>query len=166
LDSFGNLFITYLDIAVKNVVTLLSTDGGQTFTQLAMFGPATVDQPTVTANAGAVWLAWNQSGYMVARGAPVTDLGNVGDFSALQQIPGTKHCSYGDIAIAPNGTVVQVCESPDSGPGPASLLVNIKPAGSATFGPAMMVTTTNVGGVYFVPPQRKRGIDAEAGLGL
>ena len=165
-DSFGNLFLTYLDSAVKNVVTLLSTDGGKTFTQLAMFGPATVDQPTVTAGAGAVWIAWNQSGYMVASGAQVADLGSVGGFGAPQQIPGTKHCSYGDIAIAPNGAVVQVCEGPNSGSGPASLLVNIKADGLGTtpFGPAMPVTRTNVGGVYFIPAQRKRGIDAEAGL--
>ena len=167
-DSFGNLFITYLDSAVKNVVTLLSTDGGQTFSTLAAFGPATVDQPTVTAGAGAVWIAWNQSGYMVASGTQVTGLGAVSlPFKVpLQQIPGTKHCSFGDIAIAPNGAVVQVCESPDAGPGPASLLVNIKADGLGPnpFGPAMTAATTNVGGVYFVPAQRKRGVDAEAGL--
>jgi hypothetical protein len=101
----------------------------------------------------------------------VRGLGRVGGFGALQQIPGTKHCNFGDIAIAPLGTVlggamVQVCESPDAGPGPASLLVNIKAdgLGANTFGPAMTATATNVGGVYFIPAQRKRGIDAEAGL--
>src|SRR5262249_15236187 len=148
-----------------NVVTLLSIDGGQTFTQLAMFGPGTVDQPTVTAGAGAVWIAWNQSGSMAAQGAAVSGLGTAHiRFGPLQQIPGTNHCSYGDIAIAPNGTVVQVCESPDSGSGPALLLVNIKATGSDTFGQATPVTMTDVGGVYFIPAQRKRGIDAEANL--
>jgi hypothetical protein len=64
------------------------------------------------------------------------------------------------------GAVAQVCESPDSGSGPASLLVNIKADGLGPnpFGLAMTATPTNVGGVYFIPAQRKRGIDAEAGL--
>ena len=127
-DRFGNLFITYLDSAVKNIVTLLSTDGGQTFNALATFGPANVDQPKVRADAGAVWIAWNQSNHMVARGAAVRGLGaaNIGAFGALQNIPGTGQCNFGGIAIAPSGAVVQVCESPSNGSGPASLLVNIK----------------------------------------
>jgi Bacterial Ig-like domain (group 3) len=165
-DAFGNLFITYIDSGVTNIVTLLSTDGGQTFTNLVTFGPASVDQPTVTADSGAVWIVWNQAGQMVARGAAVTGLGAVGAFIPLQTIPGTAGCSFGDIAIAPSGAVVQVCESPSGGSGPASLLVNIKADGLGPnpFGPAITATATNVGGFHFIPPQNVRSVDAEAGF--
>jgi hypothetical protein len=167
-DTFGNLFVTYIDASITNVVTLLSTDGGQTFVTLAQFGPGSFDQPTVTADAGEVWIVWNQSNQMVARGAAVTGLGAaaIGAFGALQTIPGTTACSFGDIAIAPDGAVVQTCESPDSTSGPASILVNVKADGLGPnpFGPAVTATATNVGGFHFIPAQNVRSIDAEAGL--
>jgi len=167
-DTFGNLFLTYIDSGVRNIVTLLSTDGGQTFALLAQFGPASVDQPTVTTDSGEIWIAWNQGGQMVTRGAAVTGLGvaNVGAFNALQLIPGTANCSFGDVAISPGGAVVQVCETPTGGVGPASLLVNIKADGLGPnpFGAAITATTTNVGGGKLIPAQNVRTIDAEAGL--
>ena len=165
-DTFGNLFLTYLDSAVTHVVTLLSTDGGQTFSTLAQFGPGSDDQPTVTADAGEVWVVWNLSGQMVAQGAAVTGLGAIGAFGSQLTIPGTSGCSFGDIAISPGGAVVQVCESPNGGPGPASLLVNIKADGLGPnpFGAAITATATNVGGFYPIPAQSRRTIDAEAGL--
>ena len=175
-DKFGNLYVTYIDSSLQNIVTLLSTDGGLTFTVLATFGPASVDQPTVTVGPGAagspagstqVWVVWNQSGSMVARGATVTagGAGGVSAFAALQNIPGTSGCSFGDISVAPNGKVVQTCESPSSGPGPASILVNTNSTGvGGSFGAVVTATSTNVGGFYFIPPQNVRSVDAEAGL--
>lgn len=165
-DNFGNLFVTYIDSSLGNIVTLLSTDAGLTFTVLATFGPASVDQPTVAAGSGEVWVVWNQGGSMVARGAAVTGLGTIGAFNALQNIPGTGSCSFGDLTIAPNGKVVQVCESPSGGAGPANLVVNTtSPAGpTGTFAAAVTATATNVGGFAFIPPQSVRSVDAEAGL--
>jgi hypothetical protein len=171
-DTFGNLYLTYIDAGVANIVTLLSTDGGATFTNLASFA-GSVDQPTVvaanTTQAGvpvAVWVVWNQSGSMVARGAAVTGLGAVGAFGALQNIPGTAGCSFGDVAIAPSGAVVQACQNPTGGQGPARIFVNTDPdgVGGANFGAAVQATTTNVGGFDFIPAQNARSVDAEAGL--
>jgi hypothetical protein len=170
-DNFGNLFVTYLGNA-NTVETLLSTNGGATFTNLATFGPASVDQPTVAAGSGAVWIVWNQgipstsNSQMRARGAAVTGLGVVGAFGALQTIPGTVNCSFGDLAIAPSGAVVQTCESPVSGQGPASILVNTDAdgLGPGNFGAAVTATATNVGGFDFIPAQNVRSVDAEAGL--
>ena len=164
-DTFGNLFITYLGNS-NTVETILSTDAGLTFTNLATFGPASVDQPSVAAGAGAVWVVWNQSNQMVARGAAVTGLGMVGAFNALQTIPGTTSCSFGDIAIAPGGAVVQACENPTGGQGPATIFVNTDTdgLGAGNFGAAVTATTTNVGGFDFIPAQNVRSIDAEAGL--
>lgn len=171
-DTFGNLYLTYIDAPISNIVTLLSTDGGATFTTLAQFA-GSVDQPTiVSANTTApgapvaVWVVWNQSGQMVARGSAVTGLGAVTGFGPLQTIPGTSGCSFGDIAIAPTGVVVQACEAPTGGQGPATILVNIDAdgLGPGNFGPTITATTTNVGGFDFIPAQNTRSVDAEAGL--
>jgi hypothetical protein len=170
-DTFGNLYITYIDMAGSAIVTILSTDGGATFTNLASFS-GSVDQPTVvaanTTSGVAVWIVWNQSGQMVARGAPVTGLGTVGPFGALQTIPGTGNCSFGDIAIAPSGAVVQVCQTPiaPAHEGPGTILVNTDVNGlvAGNFGAAAVATTTNVGSFDYIPAQNARSVDAEAGL--
>ncbi len=166
-DNFGNLFVTYLGNA-NTVETLLSTDGGLTFTSLATFS-GSVDQPSVAAGSGAVWIVWNQSGSMRARGAPVTGLGaaNIGAFGAMQDIPNTTNCSFGDVAIAPSGAVVQVCQiiTPD-GEDPTSIRVNTKADGLGPnpFNAGGVATTTNVGAFDAIPAQNLRTIDAEAGL--
>jgi hypothetical protein len=173
-DSFGNLFITYINSAVNTIETILSTDGGVTFSNLASF-PGSVDQPTVVAADTtdlsapvAVWIVWNQSGSMVASGAKVTGLGaaNISAFTTPQNIPSTSGCSFGDVAIAPDGAVVQVCESPVGGQGPASILVSTDADGfgAGTFALPVTATSTNVGGFDFIPAQNVRSIDAEPGL--
>jgi hypothetical protein len=183
-DTFGNLFIVYLDSAVTTIEVLLSTDGGQTFTNItpASFGPfcaSCVDQPHVawatTTAVGApvaVWITWHQNpsaGPMVASGAAVTGLGqaNIGAFGAPQNIPGATDCSYGDVAIAANGAVVEACQNPSSGNAPgANILVNTKPDGLGPnpFNAAVTATTTNVAAFHPVPPQSARTVDAEAKL--
>ena len=45
-DSFGNLYLGYLNSNASAVVILLSTDSGATFSTLASF-PGSVDQPTI-----------------------------------------------------------------------------------------------------------------------
>lgn len=171
-DSFGNLFVTYLGNGAATVETLLSTDSGQTFALLATFA-GSVDQPTIVAENTtapgvpvAVWIVWNQSGQMRARGAAVTGLGAIGVFGATQTIPGTFNCSFGDVAVAPDGVVVQTCQTPTGGEGPGQILVNIDADGLGpnNFGAAITATTTNVGGFDFIPAQNIRSIDAEAGL--
>jgi len=168
-DSFGNLYFGYIDAAVANIVILISTDSGLTFTTLATFA-GSVDQPTVVAadtTAGtAVWVVWNQSGSMRARGAAVTGLGVVAPFGPLQTIPNTTNCSFGDVTIAPNGSVVQACQTPTGGQGPGTIRVNTDPdgLGPLPFNAGVAASTTNVGGFDFIPAQNVRSIDAEAGL--
>jgi hypothetical protein len=176
-DSFGNLYLTYIDDGLDNIVTIISTDGGATFNNLASFGPASVDQPTVVAaNTSApgapvaLWIVWNQSGQMRARGAAVTGLGaaSVGAFGAMQTIPGTANCSFGDIAIAPTGAVVQTCTTLNgTGDSPENILVNTDAdgLGAGNFGAAVTATATNVGGFDTIPAQAARTIDAEPSLG-
>ena len=173
-DTFGNLYVTYLGSGFT-IETLLSTDGGATFTNLATF-PGSNDQPTVVAENTtdptapvAVWIVWNQSGSMRARGAAVTGLGtaNITPFNPLQNIPGTANCSFGDVAIAPSGVVVQTCEILGAdGEAASQILVNIDAdgLGPGNFGAAITATNTNVGAFDSIPAQASRTVDAEPGL--
>jgi len=182
-DTFGNLFITYIDSSLTTIVTLLSTDSGATFSNLASFGPfcaQCADQPTVvaadTSAPGApvaVWIVWHQllsatnpNGPILARGAAVTGLGVVSPFSPQQAIPGTTDCSYGDVAISPAGAVVQACQNPSTGSSAGTIFVNTKADGLGPnpFAAAVVATTTNVAAFDFIPAQSARSVDAEAGL--
>lgn len=168
-DSFGNLFISYISAALNSIVTILSTDGGATFSPLATFS-GSVDQNTTVvadvAGGSAVWTVWNNSGSMAARGALATGLGTIGAFSATQTAPTTSGCNFGDIVIAPSGVVTQICEVPSGGQGPATLRINIDAdgLGANNFGAAINTITTNVGGFDFIPAQNSRSVDAEAGF--
>ena len=182
-DEYGNLFLTYLYNVENTVPVALSTDGGLTFNVIANIAkpPGStsvqaaggerglfrfVDQPTITAAHGSVWLVFNAGGPLFATGAPVSGLGQVGAFSVGQAIPGTNNCTYGDIAIGPEGQVMQACSLTESGQGGGKVFVNVDPdgLGPAPFGDRVFVAATHVGGYDFIPPQPDRSVDAEAGL--
>ena len=182
-DQYGNLFMTYLYNTEIDVPVALSTDGGLTFSVIARIGaPASlmktraaraerglfhwVDQPTIVAGHDEVWVVFNAGGPMYASGAPVNGLGQVGPFFAGEVAPGTNNCTYGDVAIGPDGQVMQTCMLTESGQGGGKVFVNVDPdgLGPAGFGDRVFVTETHVGGYDFIAPQPDRSVDAEAGL--
>ena len=181
-DEYGNLFLSYLYNLENVVPVLLSTDGGVTLHVIANLpkppkppgtkGPSRhgeyrfVDQETIVAGQGSVWLIYNGGGPMNATGAPVTGLGQVGSFIPAEVVPGTNNCTYGDIAIGPGGKVMNVCTLTESGQGGGKLFVNVDPdgLGPAGFGDRVFVTDTHVGGFDFIPAQPDRSIDAEPGF--
>jgi hypothetical protein len=182
-DEYGNLFMTYLYQVENTVPIALSTDGGLTFNVIQNIvappqGTPTkssgdnrglfrfVDQPTITAAHGEVWVIFNAGGPLFATGAPVTGLGRVGAFFQGEVVPGTNNCTYGDIAIGPTGQVMQTCALTESGQGGGKVFVNVDPdgLGPANFGDRVFVTETHVGGFDFIPPQPDRSVDAEPGL--
>jgi len=181
-DQYGNLFMSYL-YNVGNVVPVaLSSDGGLHFNLIGSIAePARsttqpsqdsrglfrfVDQPTIIAAENEVWLVFNAGGPMVATGAPVTGLGQVGGFLPIEVIHGTNNCTYGDVAIGPAGQVMQVCTLTESGQGGGKIIVSVDPdgLGHAGFGETVTVTDTHVGGFDFIPAQPDRSVDAEPGL--
>jgi hypothetical protein len=182
-DEYGNLFMTYL-LNVEIVVPVaLSTDGGLTFHVIAniakpagsLSSPSSrserglfryVDQPSIIAGHGEVWVVFNAGGPMFATGAPVTGLGRVGAFFAGEVVPGSNNCTYGDVAIGPAGQIMQVCTLTESGQGGGKLFVNVDPdgLGPAGFGDRVFVTDTHIGGFDFIPAQPDRSVDAEPGL--
>src|SRR6266567_2650575 len=182
-DSYGNLFMTYLFNVEIQVPIALSTDGGLTFNIIANIMkppkqslPASgerrglfrfVDQPTITAGVGEVWLVFNGGGPIVATGAKVSGFGKVGAFITPEVVPGTNNCTYGDVAIGPKGQVMQVCTLTESGQGGGKIYVNVDPdgLGPAGFGDhSIFVVETHVGGFDFIPAQPDRSVDAEPGL--
>src|SRR6266700_6132931 len=182
-DQHGNLFLTYL-FEVENVVPVaLSTDGGLSFHLVANIGAggsATasrsgtddrglfrfVDQPTITAGEDEAWVIFNAGGPMVATGARVMGLGQVGSFAPVEVVSGTNNCTYGDVAIGHSGQVMNVCTLTETGQGGGKLLVSVDPdrLGPAPFGKRVSVTDTHIGGFDFIPPQPDRSVDAEPGL--
>src|SRR6476469_7665071 len=166
-DTFGNLFVVYINNSVNQINVILSTDGGVTFSAPLTVGTGSVDQPSIAVGNGSVWVDWNSSGSMVARGAPVTGLGVWGPFAAQQSIPSASG-SFGGIAVGPGpngGKVMVTYQSPTGGQGPATIYVNadVDGLGPGGFGARVTATTTNVGGFDFIPAQSGRSIDAEAG---
>ena len=182
-DEYGNLFMTYL-YQVENVVPIaVSTDGGLTFRIIANIAQPSktlstkasgdsrglfrfVDQPTITAGVGEVWVVFNAGGPMFATGAAVSGLGRIGQFGAGEVVPGSNNCTYGDVSIGPAGQVMQVCTLTESGQGGGKIFVNVDPdgVGPAGFGDRVLVAATHVGGFDFIPPQPDRSVDAEPGL--
>src|SRR5947209_11725798 len=167
-DTFGNLFLVYINNSVNQINVILSTDGGVTFSAPVTAGTGSVDQPSIAVGNGSVWVDWNQSGSMVARGAPVTGLGNWGPFNAQQAIPSATG-SFGGIAVGPGpngGKVIVTYQNPTGGQGPATIYANVDADGwgAGGFGARITVTSTNVGGFDYIPAQSERSVDAEAGM--
>jgi hypothetical protein len=169
-DGFGNLFLVYLDTTTspRQIILLLSTNGGATFTNLATIATgANTDQPTVTTGAGSVWVTYTDNANTIsARGAAVTALGTVGAFNAAQVAPGSAGSDFGDIAIGPAGQVLVTYQRQGSGNGPDSIFVNrdADGLGAGGFAAQVTATATNVGGFDVITPQPDRTVDAEAGL--
>ena len=167
-DTFGNLFLVYINSGLNQINVILSTDGGVTFSAPVTAGTGSIDQPSIAVGNGSVWVDWNQNGSMVARGAPVTGLGVWGPFNAQQAIPSATG-SFGGIAVGPGpggGKVIVTYQNPYDNEGPSTIYVNVDAdgLGAGGFGPQVTVSATNVGGFDFIPAQSERSIDAEAGL--
>lgn len=188
-DEFGNIFLVYLSTTDRAVVAL-STDGGKTFSRLTtVTAPASAtvgtgshpgrsliagrslgaqDQPTITAGKGEVWITdtVDVGGKVMAVGAPVTGLGQVGAFQTPEVAHGHATGDYGDIAIGPDGQVMIAYQDPTGGEHGATIYTDLDPDGLGPHGfqPSQTVGRTNVGGFDYIPAQQRRSVDAEVGL--
>ena len=143
-DTFGNLFLVYINSSVNQINVILSTDGGATFGAPVTAGTGSIDQPSIAVGNGSVWVDWNQNGSMVARGAPVTGLGTWGPFKAQQAIPSATG-SFGGIAVGPGpngGKVIVTYQSPTGGQGPATIFANVDADGLGAGGFGARITVS------------------------
>jgi hypothetical protein len=162
-DSFGNLFLTYLNSSTDSVIVLRSTDAGQSFTLLKEYH-GNVDQPTINVGPGGVYVDWDSASGISVAGATDTGLGTTGIFGDAQLVPKSNGGAFGDIAIGPAGQVMVTYEKVTGNTG--KLYVDIDPdgVGPAPFGKPILASGTHVPDFDFIDSQPNRGIDAEVGL--
>jgi hypothetical protein len=164
-DNFGNLFITYLDSTLGLAVVGLSTDGGQTFKQLATF--SATDQPKVAVGPGSVWVVYNNTNDLDAAGAAVTGPGAVGSFGSPEIVPtSTGSSNFGNITVGPKGQVLVSYQDASSGVGPDTIFTALDPdgLGAAGFNNPIAASPTNVGAFRPITPQPMRTIDTDGRL--
>lgn len=140
-DSFGNLYVSYLNNLHTSVVVLISSDHGQTFKVLNQFNGVKFDRtalatgPSGTAGVQSVWVAYRNdddndpnagiyaAGALISPStgpnAPATQ-STVGSFSPPELVPGSIVGNFAELAIGPNGQVLltfaQADESKANGP--------------------------------------------------
>jgi hypothetical protein len=190
-DHFGNLWLTYLHNVNPDTVVALSTDGGLTFTKVASIAPTTptgskapgnaepkripllgnhfADQPSISAGSNSVWISYTSfpSTVIQAFGAPVTGLGQFGDFTAPESVPTANgRGDYGDTAVGPNGQVMVIYQDNTGGQGGSHIYTAIDPdgLGPAGFTDPQLLARSRVGGFDYLPVQPDRSVDAEANL--
>jgi hypothetical protein len=190
-DHFGNLWMTYLHNVDPDTVVALSTDGGLTFTKVASIAPTTphgsrspknaeskrtpllgnhfADQPSISAGADSVWVSYTSfpSTVIQAFGAPVSGLGQFGDFTSLESVPTANgRGDYGDTAVGPDGQVMVIYQDSTGGQGGSHIYTAVDPdgLGPAPFGDPRLLADSFVGGFDYVPVQPDRSVDAEANL--
>jgi hypothetical protein len=176
-DSFGNLFLTYLQYVGADLPVAISTDEGATFQLLdrilpRSLGPALAgrsrvsipDQPTIATGPGSVWVTFTGGTAIEAAGAAVTGLGEVGPFDRPEVAAGPGG-HFGDVAVGPSGQVMVVYQTP-SGQGPSKIISDLDPDGLGPegFDRALRVAVTNVGDYDAIPAVARVTIDAETGL--
>jgi hypothetical protein len=138
--------------------------------RLSMKGTASADQPSISAGAGSVWVSYTvyPSTVVQAFGAPVTGLGQFGDFTTPQDVPTAfGKGNYGDTAVGPDGQVMVIYQDQTIGQGGARIYTALDPdgLGPAGFGEPRFFARTRVGGFDYLPVQPNRSVDAEANLG-
>jgi hypothetical protein len=185
-DPFGNLFLTYLAADLKSIVVARSSDDGATFTRIYTFTSpggttppgsidpegALVDQPSVAAGAGSVWVTFANSvdGDITAVGAPVMGRGSVGDFGAPQAVPNSMDANFGGIAIGPSGQVlVSFVQEQPGAAAAASVSLDSDGLGPGGFAPPVIVARPNYDGAprstgTSLPAQVTRGVELSAFL--
>jgi hypothetical protein len=167
-DSFGNLFMSYIDTpaaggSVSQFTIALSTNGGATFKSIATLNCA--DQPHLAVGAGEIAAVCNNTSVQVSS-AKVTGLGAVGAFSTVT-VPNTGSPTFGNfggITIGPAGQIVVCFQSGTNNPGPDTIKVSSASGVGAAFSNPTVATPTNVGGFRAIPAQPVRTIDSESKL--
>ncbi|MEI6233958.1 MAG: PKD domain-containing protein [Planctomycetota bacterium] len=173
-DDFGNLYLAYANNGNTQIVVLMSTDGGNSFTLAGSFSGTNLGQPRITAgpdtftstNGGqAVWVGYydGTNGSIFVSGAPILSLGPVLPlaFTNPLGVTGTDVSVVGDLAVDPDGQVVISFQKADQ------IFTSVDQDGlgtQANFSNPNLVNFTNVldGNTY--PAQAAIGINASPGL--
>jgi hypothetical protein len=147
-DGFGNCFLAFLDHTDPFNPQLrlsLSTDGGQSFSPLAIPNPPGFEPSVALAlGPGSIWLVFEHfdtAPRLKALAAPVTGRGSIGAFT-LMSVPASSSADRPDVAIGPSGEALVVTEHISNG-SPGFLEVVVDPDGLGPAGFRAPVTVTN-----------------------
>ncbi len=173
-DSYGNLFLACVGTPTTNVVVLLSTNNGTTFTTNFVFSTSSgVDYPRITSGPNPTYGNHTYLTFysydaisLLAAGANVTGLGaaHIGAYSVTNLTRSTDG-NFGGVTIVPNGTTVATFQLEDHAVGPSDIYVAANPNGvGQAFGDSGYLLTSQVGYSQSIPAQPTRNIDV--GLGL
>jgi hypothetical protein len=165
-DSFGNLFLSYIDKGNTTYTLALSTDGGATFGVLAT--RPVIDQPHIAVGAGEVAVSaeapFGAFTDIQVTSARVTGLGAVGPFTTVD-VPNSLVGDFGDIAIEPGGQIVVTFEPSLVTAGPVNIMVSTDPTGvGGAFNNPVVASSTNIGVPQKIPAQSANGIEAQPAL--
>jgi hypothetical protein len=155
-DSFGNLFVSYIDASYASVDVLLGNEDGSSFTPLQSLNvggfadsPLMAVGPSGAQAPSAVWVAF-QSGLpnqdIAVAGAPINGFGNVGAWaSPIVHIANSDYLSAnpnGHIAVGPTGQVAVVFENTAQ---PYQILMSLNPTGlgQIAFAPPAPIAAVN-----------------------
>jgi Fibronectin type III domain len=146
-DGFGNCFLAFTDQTDPFNPQLrlsLSTDGGQSFSPLAIPNPPGFEPNVALAvGSGSVWLVFqhfDNAPRVKALAAPVSGRGAIGAFT-LMSVPVSNSATRPDIAIGPGGEALVSTEHiPNGSPGFIEVNVDRDGLGPAAFGPPLTVT--------------------------
>jgi hypothetical protein len=187
-DSFGNLFLSYVDTSQTGTVIAQSSDDGLSFKCIAtLTSPVAitpgepiplVDRPRIATGPGSIWVVYHaqvtagneQTAEIAVTGAAVTGLGfnkvAVNDFfSNIRLVPNSTATNFPDIAVGPTGTVVVTFQDGEGLAGASTIFTSVDATGlGGNFSNAAATFGTNIGGSDAIPPQPVRGIDAEPRL--
>lgn len=148
-DDFGNCFLGFLDQTDPFNPQLrlsLSTDGGQSFSPLAIPDPPGFEPGLALAvGSGSVWAVfenYDSSPTVKTLVAPVTSLGAIGSFT-VQPVPSSFLGDRPDIAIGPAGEALVITEHIPNG-SPAFIEAHVDPDGLGPAGFEAPRTVTNV----------------------
>lgn len=181
-DAFGNLWMTYLNSSASSNLVARSVNNGQTWTVVDT-KTGGWDNPDLGVGANnQIWVTARRTGTsagpsgVAAYGALSTGLGAAITFSAVQLVPTTGSTgSFGDVAVANDGSILVSYVTPTSGEGPSNVPIwrdadGLGPQGFVGLGGSLTVpvlnTPTNVGGFDFIPAQNGRSVDPECSFAV
>jgi hypothetical protein len=169
-DSFGNLIVVYREFVnpQSNIHVILSVDGGANFAQHQTIGQAGISNPTIATLNNNTWLAYRDAdaGGVVARFLVSTALNTVGQFGNAELLADSAAGDFPAIGIGAQNQVAVAYQSPGDDEGPSTIFshADADGTGTGTFGAAVNVSTTQVGGTQTIASQGNGTISASVGL--
>ena len=112
-DSYGNLFVAYIDRPNNQLDVLVSNDAGLTFSVIGQFFGA-VSDPSIACTTNGVAIAFIRGQSAMFSAAPVTGLGDIGAFTVNSAVPGSQGSTRAVVTATPGTGIMIAYQIPGS----------------------------------------------------